>query len=114
MARLSGVFVIIGALAVGIIGWIALSILAENIRQHPETQSQMPALAVSLINARTWLPFVAALMVGSGAVLIVFPRSRGVTWLLFLASMLGIATLFVVVLYCFLSFVAPLYEYQPL
>ena len=114
MARMRGVIVAVASLGCGIMGWIALGILADNIREHPEAAENMSATALALIRHSWWAPLVAVAVLVLGIVMIASPRNRAMTWMLFALSMIGVLLIFGGVLYAFLGFIGPMYEYRPL
>jgi hypothetical protein len=111
--RLIGLFVIIGSLAIGLIGWLALANLADNIRKNPEVANDLSPLVLGCIDHRGWLPalVVPALV---GGLWLLMGRARGAAWPVFILSMLWLFVLFATILYSFIMFMAPLYEYRPL
>jgi hypothetical protein len=109
-----GVIVVIASLGCGLVGWIALGILAENIRRNPDAAEDMSSTALTLIRHSWWAPMVATIVLSLGIIMIASPRYRAMTWTLFAMSMIGILIIFGGVLYAFLGFIGPMYEYRPL
>lgn len=112
--RLNGVFVAIGAVAVAIIGWIALANIADSIRENPEVTADIAPFALRCVHSRASLPLLVVPSLICGLILVVFPLSRSVSWLIFIFSSLALFTVFGMVLYSFIMFIAPLYQYQPM
>lgn len=104
----------IGALGCGSIGWITLGILAENLRSNPDAAVDMSAAALGMINHSWWLPVSSLAVLAVGVLMIVAKVQRSTAWLLFVLGMVGILAIFIAILYCFIGFVAPMYQYRPL
>src|ERR1043165_8313495 len=113
-SRVKGIFIIIGGVAVGFIGWFALSALAINLQKNPETMKDIAPLAVDFIQRRWLLPVLAIPVLVGGVFLAVSKTTRAASWLIFIVSMLWLLGLFGIVLFCFIAFLAPLYQYHPL
>lgn len=114
LARIKGIFVCIGALGCGSIGWITLGILAENLRRNPDAAVDMSAAALGMINHSWWLPVSSLAVLAVGVLMIVAKVQRSTAWLLFVLGMVGILAIFIAILYCFIGFIAPMYQYRPL
>src|SRR5436190_24191583 len=57
--RVKGGFVIISSLAVGILAWVVLSLLAENLRRNPDVVHGLPWLVNQCISHRALMPLAA-------------------------------------------------------
>jgi hypothetical protein len=112
--RLNGVFLVIGALGVGGIGAFALDQIATALRENPEYADNISPLALKLVDNRWLLLILVIPVIVAGSALIFSSRRGGWRWLTFIAGMLWIFILFAGILFAFIRFVAPLYQYQPM
>ena len=112
--RVKGGFIIISSLSVGLLAWLVLSIIAENLRKNPDVIKGLPGLVNQCIAHRALVPLAALPALACGVMLLPKDRSRPTGWLLILAATAWLFGLFGLILYCFVSFLAPLYQYQPL
>jgi hypothetical protein len=114
LSNFHGVFVIVAAIAVAIVGWNILRRLALNIHEHPDTGADLPETAEWLIRNRALFPFFALppiLLAGLGMVKF---SARGGGCLLVVLAAAWVLVLLGLTLFTFISYVTPLYQYQPL
>ena len=112
--RLNGVFTILGSLAVAVVGWIILAQLADNIRKNPDVVGQLPSLAQWCIDHRNWLPLTALAPLALGIVQACTQRTRFAFWVLVVIESTWLIVLVALILYTFIMFMAPLYQYHPM
>ena len=112
--RMNGVFLLIASAAVGGLGYMVLSLLAQALRENPEAAKDIPESAIALLRHRGLLVPMIIPSIAGGFLLIFSSRTGGWRWAVFAASLLWVVALVVAVLYAFVSFLAPLYQYQAL
>ena len=112
--RLNGVFAILGSLGVAVIGWIILAQLADNIHKNPDVVGQLPPVAQWCIDHRNWLPLMALAPLAMGIVQACTQRTRSVFWILVAIESIWLAVLVGLILYTFIMFIGPLYQYHPM
>ena len=114
MFRTKGVFIIASAIAMVLLGGYVLSKIAEQSQRNSEVIKDLPPIVTWLVDHR-WLLFIAVLpafVCGMLAMPRNVPAARG--WTLIIFGTLWLIGLFAMILICFLSFLAPLYQYQSL
>jgi len=112
--RLSSFSLIAGSLGVGAIGWFVLATMADSLRKNPDEIGPLPALATACINHRNWLPLLVLPILVCGILLIARRRSVTIAWPVFMIALAWLLTLFALILYTFIMFITPLYQYHPL
>src|SRR5688572_11965061 len=77
-------FLLISAIGVGVLGWLALNIMAVNMQKSPDLAAQAPRLAMAVIHNRFWL--IAAVLPPMACATIMLRRkaSAQVKWGLFM------------------------------
>lgn len=112
--RTKGLFIIVTSLATAVLGWYVLAKIGEHAQRNPEVIKDLPPLVTSLMNQRAILPVLVLPAFICGVLVLPKNRSRATGWMLIIAATLWLMALFVLILYCFISFLSPLYQYQPL
>lgn len=112
--RINGVFLLISAIAVGVVGYLVLAFLDQALRDNPDAARDISPNAVSFIRNRGALFLLITPALAAGLALVFSSRRGGWRWAVFIAGMVWMAVLLAGILYAFVSFLAPLYQYQPL
>jgi hypothetical protein len=112
--RLNGVFVIIGSLGVGILGWLVLTLMADTVQRNPDQFQDLPGWVSSLLNDRGIFPLLAGPPLIAGIVLLANARKRAISWGLFILAMVWLFALFAAILISFIMMLAPLYQIREL
>jgi len=115
----TGGFLLVVSIVIAWLGWFVLSTLAENAREY---DVNLPELALAAIEHRAWFPLLALPSLACGIVLVFSGIRDGMRggaplparWLILAVGSLWLALTFAIVLYCFLMFLRPLYQYQEL
>ncbi len=111
LGRVTGLGLLLSAPACGLLGWLALSLLAGLAADPPYPPNEIPALVARCVAFRAAVPVLALPALLCGAILLRRPRRP---WLLSVFGSLSLLIPVVVVLYCFVMLVAPMYRYRPL
>lgn len=114
--RLNGFFIIVTSIAMGGLGALILSLLAEDLRKSPDLRQEFPSLAAWLIDSRAMWPVAALppLVIGIRLAWRAKSMSRGSRWLHLLIAYAILLPLFGVILWTFIMVMAQLYTYHPL
>ena len=111
---INGAIMTISATAVGIVGWLLLSMLAHMLESNPDLASDMNPLARCLVERGWAVAMLVAPSLLGGLILMIAPLSRGKFWLITIGASLWLAMIFGTILFCFLMFIGPLYQPQTL
>jgi hypothetical protein len=105
----TGIYFIIAAVAVAALSFVALHLFAEIAR---DTETELPQLARWCFMNRAWLPLTTlpTLILG----ILVIRAAGGKRFVMVVLALLFLLVPLVLVLYCFVSTVAPMYQVQPL
>ncbi|MCP3904699.1 MAG: hypothetical protein GY715_13815, partial [Planctomycetes bacterium] len=103
----AAIYLVVGAVACGALGWLPLHLLRELAVDPPYPKSEIPGLAAAAVEHRAIVPLLAlpALLCGI-ALLRTSWSPRSILTVGTIALLLPLA----VTLYCFVSLVAPLYQ----
>lgn len=112
--RLSSFSLIAGSLGIGAIGWFVLATMADSIRKNPGEIGPLPAVAAACIDYRNWLPLLVVPTLLCGILLMIRRRSGPLGWPAFVMAFGWLMMLFGLILYSFIMFITPLYQYHPL
>jgi len=110
----NGISLIVGSMALGILGWVAFAFLGDALRKNPETAENIAPTALWCIEHRAWLPIAAIPPLLVGARLLWSRQTLAKGWSMFVMAFLWETALFFLILYSFIMFLAPMYQYQPL
>ncbi len=111
LGRATGLGLVVGAPACGLLGWLALSLLAGLVVDPPYPPDEVPAFVAWCVTVRVAVPVLALPALLCGALLLRRPRRP---WLLSVFGSLSLLIPAAVVMYCFVMVVAPMYRYRPL
>lgn len=121
LAKAKGVLLVGGAVGVGGLGWLVLSILANDLRRAPDHAPRIAPFCLWLIEHRWLVPLsvlpavVAGIWLMSMRLKSLQPKSsqrRAQPWILLAIGSLWLVLIFAAVLFAFIQFLAPLYQYQ--
>lgn len=116
LTRGKGAFLLLTAIAVGVLGLFVLQLLNDNLAKEPETAKEVASFARWVIHQRT-LVALGALPAAAIGVWMLAKRKQtkpATTWLAWAAAMAWLLVLFGVVLMTFIMTLAPLYQYREL
>lgn len=114
MHRLWAVPLLLSALGVAGAGWYMLGKLNEALQKSPDHADSVPQQVLDVIQNRNMLFLVMAVPIACAMLQFSSAKSRSMAWLLFGFGSLWTFAVFALLLYCFIMFIAPLYQYQPL
>jgi hypothetical protein len=106
-----GLYLVGAAVLLGLLSWVALTLLAKLVRDPPYDPSLVPDLVRACVRARAAIPLAAlpALACGLAAT-----RAGKRTLLLVVLGVLLLLVPFAITLYCFIALIAPMYQYHPI
>ncbi|HVP73614.1 MAG TPA: hypothetical protein VMS30_07740 [Phycisphaerales bacterium] len=122
LARARGGFLILSALAVGILGWLVLHLLAGSLHKDQDLADQVSAFGRWMIDHRAMLPMAVLPALAAGAWSLLRPvratgdgKSRPMTpWIVTGIATVWLLAIFAAILITFVLFLAPLYQYRDL
>jgi hypothetical protein len=112
--RVNGVFLLIASLGVGGIGYVVLSLIARSLRENSDTAQEVSPHVITITHNRWLLLVFIVPSVVAGLMLLLSSHRGRWRWPAFALGMIWVVVLMSGVLYAFIMFLAPLYQYQPL
>lgn len=113
-ARAKGAALVVSALAIGLVGWLVLSMLADSAVRHPDVIKDLNPQARWMMDHRAWMPVLSSPVIVIGVWLLAGQRHRTAALIATAAASLWLAALLGIIVMSFLAFIAPLYQYQPI
>ena len=123
LIRTKGLILLVSAVAVGVLGWLVLNLLAGNLRKEPDHANDIAGFARWMIDHRGIVSLLV-LPVAMVALWLLLRRKQaansGVTiriatpWIVTALATLWLVAVFALVLATFVLFLAPLYQYRDL
>ena len=114
MFRTKGVIIIVSCIAMVLLGGYVLSKIAEQSQRNPELIKDLPGVVTWLVDHRSLL--IIAVIPACICGVMAMPKGVSATrgWTLIILATLWLIVLFAMIVICFVSFLTPLYQYQPL
>lgn len=116
LLRARGALLVVGSAGVGFLGWLVLSILADDLRKSPEHAKRVDDFALWMIDHRMVVPWVVIPVAIAGLLTLLQRResrmTRATFWMIISLGTLWLAAIFIAVLVTFIMFLAPLYRYE--
>jgi hypothetical protein len=105
----TGIYFILAAIVVGGLSYIAFNLFADVARDQG---TELPHLALWCVTNRAWLPLLTlpTLILG----ILIIRAVGGKRFAMVVLALLFLLVPLVLVLYCFVATVAPMYQMQPL
>jgi hypothetical protein len=105
----TGIYFIIAAVAVAALSFVALHLFTEVAR---DTETELPQLARWCFTNHAWLPLTTLPTLVFG--ILITRAAGGKRFGMVVLALLFLLVPLVLVLYCFVATVAPMYQMQPL
>jgi|SRR6185503_21204208 len=114
--RLNGIFIIITSLAIGALGLLILSLIAEDLRKSADLRADFDPFAAWLVDHRALWPLTAIPPLAIGFLLSLRSAAMGraARWTLLVVGYAMLLPLFGLLLWSLIMMLTPLYTYKPL
>jgi hypothetical protein len=112
--RARGWLLVISSLAIGLLGWWVMTMLAASLRENPDHAADVGPYVRWMTGHASIMLVLAMPPLAIGVWLAVVSSRRSVFWFVWVLGIVWEFALFAAVLIAFIQFLVPLYQYQPL